>query len=95
MSTGLASAITKKEFYTVGEAARCLEVSTDKVRSLCDAGKLDHDRLGPNKNRRIKHSGLVAMMTQLGKPLGDLADPEASANDAGSGETGGNNGDGQ
>lgn len=87
MSSGLATPIKKKEFYTVGEAAQLLEFSPDKVRSLCNKNKLDCDREGPNKNRRIKHASLVAMMIELGKPLGDLADaPEASSpNDVGNG----------
>lgn len=89
--SSVASSIAKKEFYTVGEVAQLLEFSPDKVRSLCNKSKLDCDRGGPNNNRRIKHASLVAMMTDLGKPLGDLADegdtaPEASSpNDVGNG----------
>lgn len=81
MSSATAAPVTKSDFYTTTQAANCLGFSPDKVRSLCDGNKLEHDREGPNKNRRIKHESLVAMMKELGRPLGDLEPAVPAAGD--------------
>lgn len=69
-----------KEFYSTGEAASHLKTNGDAVRKLYDEGALQGDRVGHNKNRRISHESLVALMRQRGIPLGDLA-PEAPVGD--------------
>lgn len=76
--SSVADPVSSKEYFLPGEAAVFLQCSPESVSNCYDKGKLKGDRNGPRKCRRITRESLIALMTERGIPLGELA-PEGSS----------------